>query len=74
MFVLVDVSGTGMNSAEFARRLYHDAGVAVLDGAAFGDCVAGHVRLSLGATEASLIAGCERLTAFANSLAVAVAA
>ncbi len=74
MFVLVDVSGTGMNSSEFARRLYHDAGVAVLDGAVFGNCVAGHVRLSLGATEGSLMAGCERLTAFANSLVVAVAA
>ncbi|WP_211259645.1 pyridoxal phosphate-dependent aminotransferase [Belnapia moabensis] len=74
MFVLVDVSGTGMNSAEFARRLYHEVGVAVLDGAAFGDCVAGHVRLSLGTAEASLIAGCERLTAFVNGLNVAVAA
>lgn len=37
MFVLVDVRGTGLTSLEFAWRLFREAGVSVLDAAAFGE-------------------------------------
>lgn len=68
MFVLADVSGTGVPSGEFAVRLYRETGVAVLDAAAFGPSLAGRVRISLCASEVRLAEGCGRIAAFASCL------
>ncbi|HSH40741.1 MAG TPA: aminotransferase class I/II-fold pyridoxal phosphate-dependent enzyme [Arenicellales bacterium] len=68
MFVMVDVRGTGLGSGEFARRLYDEQGVSVLDGSAFGPGAAGHVRLSFTDDEARLEEACRRIRGFCGSL------
>ncbi len=67
MFLLLDVRGTGLTSAEFARRLYRASGVSVLDAAPFG-AADGLVRLSFSAEEAQLEEGCRRIAAFVAGL------
>ena len=52
MFLLLDVSDTGLSGYEFMRALYERRKVSVLDGAAFGRQTAHFVRLCF-ATEAS---------------------
>jgi len=64
MFMLIDVSGTGMPGAEFVRRLYAAQRVSVMDGAAFGQAAAHCVRICFAADEATLDAACERLRRF----------
>lgn len=64
MFVMVDVHGTGLDGAGFARRLYDGHGVSVLDAAAFGPSAAGHVRLSFTVDTPRLDEACRRVEAF----------
>jgi arginine:pyruvate transaminase len=64
MFLLVDVSDTGLSGYEFMRALYQKRKVSVLDGAAFGSQTAHFVRICF-ATEAAIIdAACERIRRF----------
>lgn len=69
MFVMIDVRETGMDGAEFARRLYESQDVSLLDGAEFGPSGAGFVRLSFATDEAALTEGCRRIRTFAEGLA-----
>lgn len=68
MFVMVDVRGTGLDSADFAARLFHEQGVSVLDAAAFGPSATGHVRLSYTVDEDRLEEACRRITEFCAAL------
>jgi aspartate/methionine/tyrosine aminotransferase len=70
MFMLIDVSGTGLTGAEFVQALYARQRVSVMDGAAFGRGTAGCVRVCFATDEATLDAACARLRRFcAESLA-----
>ena len=69
MFVLVDVRDTGLSSLDFAWRLFREAGVSVLDAAAFGEPAQGFVRLSFTLGEARLAEACERISRFVAKLA-----
>lgn len=69
MFVMVDVRGTGLDSATFADRLYYEQGVSVLDAGAFGPSAAGYVRLSYTLDETRLGDACQRIEHFCNALA-----
>lgn len=69
MFVLVDVRDTGLGSLDFAWRLFREAGVSVLDAAAFGEPAQGFVRLSFTLGEARLAEACERISRFVAKLA-----
>ncbi|MBJ2283471.1 aminotransferase class I/II-fold pyridoxal phosphate-dependent enzyme [Pseudomonas sp. MF6755] len=64
MFVLVDVRGTGLSSLDFAWRLFREAGVSVLDAAAFGEPAQGFVRLSFTLGEERLAEACRRIVQF----------
>jgi aspartate/methionine/tyrosine aminotransferase len=64
MFMLIDVSGTGMSGAEFVRQLYAAQRVSVMDGAAFGQAAASCVRICFATDEATLDAACRRLRRF----------
>lgn len=64
MFMLIDVSATGLSGAEFARALYAAQRVSVMDGAAFGNSAAGCVRVCFAADEATLDEACARLRRF----------
>lgn len=69
MFVVVDVRGTGLDGGDFARRLYREQGVSVLDATTFGRSAAGHIRLSYTTDETSLEEACRRINAFCSTLA-----
>jgi aspartate aminotransferase len=56
-FAMVDVRGLGVPSAEVRRRLLHDAGVAVVHGAAYGPTGEGTLRVSFGSGGATLAKG-----------------
>jgi arginine:pyruvate transaminase len=65
MFVMLDVRRTGLSAEAFARSLLADEGVCVLAGDAFGGAAAGHVRLSLTASDERLAEACNRIGRFA---------
>jgi octopine/nopaline transport system ATP-binding protein len=69
MFMLVDVSATGLSGYEFMRALYEHRKISVLDGAAFGRQTAHFVRICFATDEATIDAACERIRMFcANDL------
>jgi arginine:pyruvate transaminase len=66
MFMLIDVSGSGLSGYEFMCELYRSEGVSVLDGGAFGKGTAGFVRLCYATEEATLREACVRIRRFAE--------
>jgi arginine:pyruvate transaminase len=64
MFMLIDVSATGLSGGQFARALYASQRLSVMDGAAFGAAAAGCVRVCFATDEATLDAACVRLRRF----------
>jgi octopine/nopaline transport system ATP-binding protein len=64
MFMLLDVTSSGLSGAQFMRALYASQRVSVMDGAAFGDAAAGCVRVCFATDEATLDAACARLRRF----------
>jgi arginine:pyruvate transaminase len=68
MFMMLDVRGTGLSSAEFSTKLYEATGVSVLDATAFGKSAAGHVRMSFVADDESLEEACRRISGFVRTL------
>lgn len=68
MFMLADVSGTGLSAHEFMRRLYEQERVSVMDGAAFGHQTRRFVRICFATDEATIDAACERIRRFCTQL------
>jgi len=68
MFLIVDVRKTGLSGDEFVSRLYAEAGVSVLNGAAFGPSTHGTVRISFALPEEVLREGCTRIQTFGARL------
>ncbi|MDO9416255.1 pyridoxal phosphate-dependent aminotransferase [Pararhizobium sp.] len=66
MFILVDVSGTGMSGQEFAWALLREEGVAVMPGSSFGNQAEGFIRLSLTVPDAAIDEACRRIAALAG--------
>ena len=64
MFMLLDVSGTGLSGAQFVHALYAAQRVSVMDGAAFGEATARCVRVCFATDEATLDEACARLRRF----------
>jgi len=64
MFMLIDVSATGLTGAQFMHALYASQRVSVMDGAAFGRSAAAYVRVCFATDEATLDAACVRLQRF----------
>ena len=50
-YLLIDISATGMDSANFADQLLKRKGVAVVPGSTFGQICADHIRISIAASE-----------------------
>jgi aspartate/methionine/tyrosine aminotransferase len=74
MFMLLDVTATGLTGAQFMRGLYRAQRVSVMDGAAFGAATAGCVRVCFASEEATLDAACARIRRFCNEEAPRLAA
>jgi aspartate/methionine/tyrosine aminotransferase len=68
-YVFPNITGTGRPSAEVAKRLLDEAGVAVLAGTAFGAHGEGYLRLSYANSEANLRRALERMEPVFRSLA-----
>jgi len=64
MFMLVDVSGTGLTGRQFMRALFARERVSVLDGGAFGSETMNCVRICFAADEALLDEACARIRRF----------
>lgn len=64
MFMLVDVSDTGLSGSEFMRALYERERVSVMDGAAFGKRASRFVRICFATEEATIDAACARIRRF----------
>jgi aspartate/methionine/tyrosine aminotransferase len=60
-YLMVDISGCGLDSDRFARDLLSTAQVAVAPGRTFGPTGDRYVRVSLAADEKALETGLERL-------------
>jgi len=67
MFMLLDVTATGLSGYQFMRALYQAERVSVMDGAAFGARTANYVRICFAADEATLDEGCARVRRFCRS-------
>ncbi len=71
-YAFPNITGTGMKSKELADYLLYDAGVACLNGAAFGAFGEGYIRFSYANSYENLMQAVERIkTAVANRITVA---
>ena len=64
MFLMLDIRETGMDTVDFAWKLLEEQKLALLPGEGFGDMLAGHLRLSFGASDETLDDAARRLSAF----------
>ncbi|MEM6605113.1 MAG: pyridoxal phosphate-dependent aminotransferase [Pseudomonadota bacterium] len=64
MFIMCDVSGTGMDGSQFAELLLDEQGVSVIPGAAFGNSTRNFVRLGLAQDKPTLKRACRRIRTF----------
>jgi aspartate/methionine/tyrosine aminotransferase len=65
-YAFANVKGTGMNSRELADLLLEEAGVACLDGAAFGEYGSGYIRFSYANSLENLEEAARRIHAFSS--------
>jgi arginine:pyruvate transaminase len=68
MFVMCDVSGTGLNGREFASQLLDAERVSVVPGDAFGPSAVDCVRIGLAQPPHLLKRACKRISRFCKSL------
>ncbi len=68
MFMMVDISKTGMTTPDFTWSLYESTGVSVLDAAAFGASAKGYVRVSYTVSDDELKEACVRIKKFVEGL------
>lgn len=62
-YAFANVKETGMSSKDLADYLLNNAGVACLDGAAFGDCGQGYIRFSFANSLENLMEAAHRIMA-----------
>ncbi|MFT5127407.1 MAG: aminotransferase [Rhodothermales bacterium] len=67
-YVFPDITPTGLDAAEFAKRLLLEQRVAVVPGTAFGECGAGFVRCSYAASIEQLEIAMDRMAIFVENL------
>ncbi len=64
MFIMCDVSGTGLDGKAFAEGLLEDQGVSVIPGEAFGPSARNFVRIGLAQERTLLKRACKRIRDF----------
>ena len=67
-YLLVDISGTGMDSYAFAKTLLRKHKVAVAPGETFGEIGASYVRMSFAASKEDLAEGTRRICAYIHEM------
>jgi arginine:pyruvate transaminase len=68
MFIMCDVSGTGLDGKRFADQLLEQQAVSVIPGDAFGQSARNFVRLGLAQNRSVLKRACKRIKHFCASL------
>jgi arginine:pyruvate transaminase len=68
MYVMLDISATGLSGDEFAAHLLDVAHVAVMPGESFGQAAAGHVRVALTLPDDRFAEAVARLIGFAEGV------
>lgn len=68
MFILLDVSGTGLSGEDFAWKLLHDKHVATMPGSSFGAEAKNFIRLSLTVPDESLAIAVGRIAELGEEL------
>jgi arginine:pyruvate transaminase len=68
MFVMVDVSGTGLDGLAFAERLFDAQGVSTVPGVGFGPSGRNYVRISLAQDRATLARALARIATFVTRI------
>ena len=68
MFIMIDVSGTGMDGETFAWRLLNEQGVAVMPGSSFGSTAKNLIRLGLTVPDETLSAAMTRVKALSDTM------
>jgi arginine:pyruvate transaminase len=68
LFVLLDISATGVDGKEFAERLLDDENVAVVPGFGFGEAATNTVRIGYLCDEPRLVKAAARIVRFAEKL------
>ena len=68
MFCLLDIRQLPLTGFEFARQLLNEQQVSVLPCEAFGDSLAGFIRLSLCVEDALLETACTRVAEFVHKI------
>ena len=72
MFVMINISATGMNDNDYALHLLEHGGVAVMPRASFGDRPDNWVRIALTVDDAHFNTGCDRIIKHANTLGLKI--
>ncbi|MBN9672459.1 pyridoxal phosphate-dependent aminotransferase [Roseibium aggregatum] len=70
MFIMIDVSGTGLSGEGFAWKLLEDQGVAVMPGSSFGENAPDLIRVALTVPDEELREAMRRVHVFADGLVV----
>lgn len=65
-YVFPSIRSTGMTSQQFAEKLLEEENVAVVPGAAFGECGEGHIRCSYASSLKELREAVQRMEQFAR--------
>jgi arginine:pyruvate transaminase len=68
MFIVLDVSGTGLSGEDFATRLLEEENVSVMPGSSFGEGARDLIRISLTVPEASLEEAATRMLRLTDRL------
>jgi len=68
MFMMVDITGTGLSTVDFTWQLFRSQGVSLLDASAFGETANGYVRLGFVVDEKRLAQACDRIAAFVGGV------
>lgn len=71
MFLMIDVSASGLDGEAFAWRLLEDQGVAVMPGSSFGDNASGLIRVALTVPDDTLTEAINRIVALSETAAAA---
>ena len=71
MFLMVDVSRTGLDGEQFAWRLLEQQQVAVMPGSVFGDCGTPLVRVALTVPDDTLLEAVQRMALLCDQLEAA---
>ena len=68
MFLLTDISKTGLSSDAFVKQLLEEEKLALMPGASFGENAQQLVRISLTVPDKMINLSCERLKNFINRI------